>query len=187
MIDLETLGNKPGCAIISIGAVYFDPLAKHTDLHAFGDEFYRVVQIEGQEEIGLHIDQNTVKWWEKQAPEARKVLSHCGFEGPKLAASVPIKEALNQLEVFLSKPGLANVRVWGNGSDFDNAILAVAYMADKRELPWSFWNNRCFRTLKALTPDLKLVREGVYHNALSDAKTQAVHALKIFEKLRRVV
>lgn len=27
MIDLETVGNKPGCGILSIGAVFFDPFA----------------------------------------------------------------------------------------------------------------------------------------------------------------
>ena len=47
--------------------------------------------------------------------------------------------ALQSLAVFLGE----NAILWGNGSDFDNAILANAYRAIGQQQPWKFWNNRC--------------------------------------------
>ena len=38
MVDLETLGKRAGCPILSIGAVFFDPVEKQ-----LGEEFYVVV------------------------------------------------------------------------------------------------------------------------------------------------
>jgi DNA polymerase III epsilon subunit-like protein len=43
MIDLETLGRRPGCAILSIGAVEFGPAG-------LGRELYIVLDIFGSEE-----------------------------------------------------------------------------------------------------------------------------------------
>jgi hypothetical protein len=43
------------------------------------------------------------------------------------------------------------------------------------EVPWKFWNSRCFRTYKNL-PGAKSVRApdaGIKHNAMADALTQA--------------
>ncbi len=50
------------------------------------------------------------------------------------------------------------------------------------EEPWNFWNNRCYRTLKNLHPKIELVRTGVHHHALADAKTQALHLLEILKR-----
>ena len=41
MVDLETLSTKPNAAIVSIGAVFFDP--KTGEL---GDTYYQVIDIE---------------------------------------------------------------------------------------------------------------------------------------------
>jgi exodeoxyribonuclease VIII len=93
------------------------------------------------------------------------------------AATLPV--ALDRFTDFLQPVGFKRVKVWGNGSDFDNAILSCCYGATGREVPWDFWHNRCYRTLKALRPGPKLVREGTYHNALDDAKSQALHAIEL--------
>jgi len=70
------------------------------------------------------------------------------------------------------------------GSDFDNAILYAAYAASGLEQAWEYWNSRCFRTLKALVPHVKMEKGGVAHNALDDAKNQALHAVKLFALAR---
>jgi exodeoxyribonuclease VIII len=98
-------------------------------------------------------------------------------------SGVKLPEALVQLTSFLNQFGRKGLKVWGNGSDFDNAILAACYAAVGQPLPWDFWHNRCYRTLKALRPELKLQRQGTYHNALDDAKTQAQHAIQLLEAL----
>lgn len=168
MIDLETLGNRPGCAILSIGAVEFGP-------QGLGRTFYVTVGKWSQIQLGLHESQSTLDWWKGQSPEARVVLEQSENDNdPK-----SIHTALLAFANWLSPTGLRTVKVWGNGSDFDNAILACCYAATGDAVPWQFWNNRCYRTLKNLRPEIKLERTGTYHNALDDAKTQARHAIQL--------
>lgn len=170
MIDLETLGRRAGCAILSIGAVAFDAKAKE-----LGPELYTVVRLDSCEKAGLHIDPDTIAWWEKQNPEAQKVLKQArAARGNKV-----LPKALEELNKYLSQFDLKKVKVWGNGSDFDNAILTACYASIEKPLPWEFWNNRCYRTLKSLKPSIKMQRQGTYHNALDDAKSQALHAIEL--------
>jgi hypothetical protein len=171
MIDLETLGQRAGCAILSIGAVAFDHKTKQ-----LGAECYVVVNRASCREHGLHEDAGTLAWWAKQADAAKAVLQQA-------ESGVKLPKALAQLTSFLSQFERKGLKVWGNGSDFDNAILTACYAAVGQPLPWDFWHNRCYRTLKALRPELKLQRQGTYHNALDDAKTQAQHAMQLLEAL----
>ena len=71
----------------------------------------------------------------------------------------------------------------GNGADFDLPILAAAYAAVGLSVPWKPYNGRCYRTLKNLAPVVKLARPGTHHNALDDARTQAVHAIKLMRHI----
>lgn len=171
MIDLETLGRRPGCAILSIGAVAFSP-------EGLGKELYVVISRPSQASLGLHEDPETLKWWLSQTEAARQVLSDAAAE-----TAIPLEKGLSQLTTFLSQFGLRRVKVWGNGGDFDNAILTNLYAAINQVPPWDFWNNRCYRTLKNLVPSEKLKRTGTYHNALDDAKTQAAHAVELMRRL----
>ena len=175
MIDLETLGRRPGCSILSIGAVMFDPESRE-----LGREFYVVVNRKSCADAGLHEDEETLRWWDEQNPSARSVLNEA--ENGLLLLS-----ALGQLALFIRQScSLDQVKVWGNGSDFDNAILACAYAAINFELPWKFWNNRCYRTMKSMVPEVKIARlHGIHHNALYDAKNQAAHLLRILSHAKR--
>lgn len=170
MIDLETLGQTPGCSILSIGAVAFCP-----QIGQLGAEFYTVVNRKSCLLIGLTEDKSTLEWWSRQSIEAKKVF------GEAEASETSIEKALVDLAFFIRKFG-GNVRIWGNGADFDNAILAVCFQKIKQQLPWKFWNNRCFRTLKSFSPDVPMPRSGTYHNALDDAKTQANAAIQMLRQ-----
>lgn len=167
MVDLETLGTVPGCVILSIGAVYFDKTG-------LGDEFYTVVSTAHCVELGLKECPNTRAWWDRQNMEARTVIA---------AAAAPdaptLRDALASFAAYLKRT--TNVKVWGNGADFDNPILACAHDAAQMKQSWIAWNGRCYRTLKNIAPGPKLVRQGVYHNALDDAKSQALHAIELFK------
>lgn len=167
MIDLETLGTTPGCSILSIGAVAFDPAAGQ-----LGPEFYVVVNRENCLAASLHEDPDTIAWWEEQSTEARQVLKDA-------KSGARLEDALKQLTEYLEQFGLDEVRVWGNESDFDNAILSVCYFQVGQDLPWKFWHNRCYHTLKGMVKGPKPKRQGTYHNALDDAKTQALHAIQL--------
>jgi hypothetical protein len=124
MIDLETLGRRAGCSILSIGAVAFDTTG-------LGPEFYTVVDRASCQAHGLHEDENTVAWWNKQSVQAQTVLEQAATNGQ------PLADALTELTTFLGGLGsLKKLKVWGNGADFDNAILTACYAAVGRELPW---------------------------------------------------
>ena len=191
MIDLETVGNRAGCGILSIGAVYFDPFALDqkkplgkdgTFPALLGAEHYEVVRLSTCDKVGLHRDQGTLEWWGRQSAEARKVLDAAG----KARGNTPLTKALTNLNDFLATAGKKKVRVWGNGASFDNAILASAYAAAGIPMGWEFWNDRCYRTLKGMVGKdvVPLVRVGTYHNALDDAKTQAEHAMRLVHHLK---
>lgn len=174
MVDLETLGRRPGCAVLSIGAVEFGP-------QGLGRELYIVVDRNDQKRLGLHEDKETLEWWSRQSEEAKQILHEVEHDGSDLL------EALTELTLFLGFIGSKRVKIWGNGADFDNAILSCLYGAIDETPPWDFWNNRCYRTLKNLVGGPKLVREGTYHNALDDAKTQARHAIELHSKLLKLM
>lgn len=177
MVDLETLGTRPGCRILSIGAVV---MLKSIEIPTTSIEFYR--ELDPNDQPGLTVDPATWAWWQEQDPAARDRLFATGGKPGLLPG---LKEfGLWLSSVSASYKDQPQVCIWGNGADFDNAILQVAFAAAGLPQPWPFWNNRCYRTLKNLRPDLPAVRQGVHHNALDDARTQAFHALKLFDALQ---
>lgn len=170
MIDLETLDTAATAAIVAIGAVFFDP-----DHNELGDTFYRAIDVSSVLGHGFSVSGDTLKWWLQQSDEARQVFAN-GNE---------IGTVLDELAVFLESQGKTeSVKVWGNGAAFDNVILANAFSATKRTTPWRFWNDRCYRSFKALHPEVPFVREGTHHNALDDAISQAKHLCQIFESIK---
>ena len=161
MLDLETTGVSAGCAILSIGACTLD-------LDSF---FYQKISLASCYDRGLRDLPSTLKWWNKQDPA---VMTEA-FSGVDQLAVVLIK-----FSDWLNSVGENKAKVWGNGADFDLPILGAAYEACGMEKPWKPYNGRCFRTIKNLYPDVILnAFQGIKHNALEDAKNQAIHLVKI--------
>jgi hypothetical protein len=165
MCDLETLDTRPSAVILSIGACTLDPGSGEIT-----DRFYRAIDLESCQVAGLTTSESTKKWWAQQSEEARSV-----FSDPD---RVSLLQALSDFSIFLRMlpGGPTKVKLWGNGSDFDNVILSNAYGALNFDAPWRFYNNRCYRTVRnclkhhyVAEPD----RAGTYHNALDDALHQA--------------
>jgi exodeoxyribonuclease VIII len=54
-------------------------------------------------------------------------------------------------------------------------MVAHAIKRAGQDVPWQFWNTRCFRTLKNMqaAKNVTVPRAGVHHNALHDALYQA--------------
>ena len=160
MVDLETLGTRPGDVILSIGAVLFDVEG------GIASEFYVTIDTESSKAAGLRAQKATLEWWSKQSPEAR----NAAFKG-----ELSLESALKQFAMWLPQDTL----VYGNGANFDNGILAAAYRAFKIPQPWAFWNDRCYRTLFAMFGTTGVTpRQGTHHNALDDAKTQALRLIE---------
>lgn len=183
MLDLETLGNGSNAAIISIGAVFFDPLSGE-----LGADFYQTVDIESAMKYGK-VDASTIKWWMKQDDPARAV-----FNDPH---SIGICTALAEFSEWLmtnvspkGNHGQLDVNVWGNGATFDNVILSNAYQAVNMNRPWPYWGDRDVRTivelgktLRGIDPKRDLEFIGTAHNALDDAKHQARYVSAIYQAL----
>ena len=170
MVDLETLGTRPGCKVMSIGAVVFSPEGV-SDTQRFNAIISRHAQ-----PPSLHEDVATLMWWSQQSKEAKDRL----FGDNVAAHAMPY--VLADFSLWLKNLG-GEVLVWGNGADFDNPILSTAYNACHIAQPWGSWNGRCYRTLKNLRPEIKLVRSGLHHDALDDAISQATHAVNILNAI----
>lgn len=162
MLDLETMGNGSRAAIIAIGAVAFD----HTGVK---DCFYATVDLESSMRVGMECDASTIMWWMQQSEQARGAF--------KNATNETIEQALTAFSEFCQRNDVAGM--WGNGAAFDNAILSSAYRLCRMQQPWKFWNDKCYRTIKAFYPGVQLVRKGTHHNALDDARSQAEHLVSM--------
>lgn len=166
MLDLETLDTASTAAIVSIGAVAFDPW------NGLGAEFYQVVKSDPQP--GRTVSERTMKWWSEQSPEARAVLS----DPRALLLDFALLKFASFCQEVTRGEDSARLEMWGNGSDFDCVILGSAYEGLGIRKPWSYSGNRCFRTLKNLGLHTDPTNERItHHNALDDAKYQARDAV----------
>ncbi|PJA24942.1 MAG: 3'-5' exoribonuclease [Alphaproteobacteria bacterium CG_4_10_14_0_2_um_filter_63_37] len=170
MIDLETMGTGSNAAIVAIGGVAFS-FGRRT----ITSEFYQRISLQESVVCGFDMDADTVLWWMRQSDEVRKEVFEEGGVHPNVAL-------LNFISWCGNFGPRDDLKVWGNGSDFDNLILSNAYARQLLTAPWSFRGNRCFRTIKNLFPvpdDIKPTRQGVAHHALHDALHQTEHLLVI--------
>jgi len=169
MIDIETLGRKPGCCVLSIGACAFS-----ADGVEVLNKTHIGLDIEDQQyNYQCHVDTQTLKWWFKQSNQS--ALNPDG--------AVPLKQALHTLSQYISDQG-KDIYVWANSPQFDIAILDELYRRAGEKAPWQYYQILDFRTISALNPELhkaKKQRAG-YHNALDDAEAQAEVLAEIFSK-----
>lgn len=167
MIDIETLGNRPGSVILSIGAVAFD-----ADTGEIGEEFYAAIDPETASKVGLTTDISTMLWWMKQSEAAREA----AFSGKR-----SINMALTELSIFVKwqEPS----RVWAKPPSFDLVMLEAAFRACDQDIPWHFRVHRDCRTIFDIT-GTKQPEVGTAHNALDDAKAQALGVTEAYRKLR---
>jgi exodeoxyribonuclease VIII len=174
MIDLETLGRRPGCAIASIGALDFDP-AGGDDLIA--GEFYRAIDWQNS---GLALEPETVAWWLGQPAEARIEL--CEPEGQ--AWELPA--ALLGLASYLVEGADDDLVLWCQGASFDFGILGAAYDHCRISRPWQYWQERCARTIRKVAGVPEPERaEADKHHALRDAAHQVRCVQVALTALRR--
>ncbi|EPE2651723.1 3'-5' exonuclease [Vibrio fluvialis] len=181
MLDLETMGNTSNAAIVSIGAVVFDPATG-----SLGADFKQVINLNSSAYYG-DLDASTVTWWLTQSEEARAIFQR---DTPKST----LKDALLELNQWLADLGDAKeIQVWGNGSGFDNVILTNAYKAVRIKPNFSHWNDRDVRTIVemgrsilGINPKETMEREGTHHSALDDAKFQAKYVSVIWTRFQQV-
>ena len=175
MLDIETLDTTQSAVVLSIGAVVFDP---HSN--KLGEKFYVEFthDLATQQRVGRTVSAATVTWWMQQGAAAKQIFVDPAPEGVRRVSTA---QGLTEFASFITRNGGKEVQLWGNGADFDNVIVGSLFDSFGLAKPWSYGKNRCYRTMKRLFGEnVKLSRQGVHHNGLDDAITQAVHLQEIF-------
>lgn len=171
MVDCETLGSRPGSAIASIGAVVFTSTAVI-------EEWECVVDPQSCVDAGLTLDVDTIKWWMKQSDAARE--QTFGFGGSDIG------DALQLLRQFTDEHSC--VDYWSHGATFDLVLLTEAARLSKvTPLVRDFRRARDTRTLYEITGvnPRTFMGTGTAHNAVDDARAQALAVIESWRTLRR--
>jgi hypothetical protein len=172
MLDLETGGTFPGCAIRSIGAVFFN-----YDGRGLGAEYYENISRASCDVLGLITDVETENWWTEH-PEAEAALAD---------NQQPLPAALLRLSMFIEEHGTEDACVWSHGAGFDIPIIEAAMRECAIDIPWKFRNCRDTRTMLWLAErrglTIEVERQGLRHQALDDAKTMALRMIEIDRRL----
>lgn len=142
--DIETLGKKQGCVIVSAAFLVFDFNEEKTFEQYVEDALYIKFSVKEQKALGRHIDPETLEWWKKQDDVVRAELMPSGRD-------VTLAEGSKQIVEYLEKHGIhkANAkRTWRfcRGQDFDIPIMSEAMESVGFQLPGAYWNSRDIRS-----------------------------------------
>ena len=168
MVDLETLATTPNAAILSLGAVTFNPNSDQ-----IYDELYYKVELESFDGLDSYIDDGTIEWWSKQDPKAQE-------EAFDPNNRIDIRTVMDDFYKFC----MGSSKFWSHGSTFDIIILEHYYRQIGKPYPWKFWEVRDTRTLFDLGMDPEMPQANKHH-ALEDARRQAIGVQNMFRKLGR--
>jgi len=171
MVDIETLGSRPGAAIVSIGAVVFTA-------DAVVSEWECNVSAHAAQLEGLKFDADTILWWMRQSDSARAAT----FTTRALSTF----EALTQLATFAADENV--VDYWSHGATFDLVLLNEASLiTGAPQLVKDFRRARDTRTLFELVDvnPKTFMGTGTAHNAVDDARAQALAVIECWRVLRR--
>jgi hypothetical protein len=181
VVDIETLAQGHDAVIGAIGVVIVDV----AQLRAV-DEFYcRVDLAQGRQR-----DDDTMAFWERQKIESPAAWEEMFGNAGRLF----LVDALKALSNFLGRhfDKVAAVELMGNGSEFDNVLLADAYQQWGVEQPWWFRGNQSLRTvvwmgrqLLGIDPKYQLPFEGCRHHALHDARHEAAYLIHILTAFKQ--
>lgn len=170
MLDLETFGTKAGCVLRSIGAIVFDPRL------GIAEEFYQNITEEDQLILGAVKDPKTEAWWSKQSKESQEVFA---------TDQVRLEVAVTLFYDFWKRNKLKFL--WSQGSNFDGILLEWSTELVGKKTPWQFYNTRDTRTAYDMAGlnTKSIPRQGVYHNALDDAKHQVRCVYRSYQMIDR--
>jgi exodeoxyribonuclease VIII len=164
MLDIETLSTENNALMVSISAIEFC-----LETGEIGNTFECYIDVLEQAINGADISKDTLKWWSEQSKEAKDLLTK--------RKTGSIVKALNDFNSFAQSVNydIKNIRLWGNGSSFDNVILRNAYKRHNINLVLPFWCDTDMRTLVSFV-DSKVLKEikfeGTKHHGLSDCAHQ---------------
>ena len=172
MIDIETSGNSAGCKVLSLGAYGFNKNGEEV-------EFYCRFDAAKMDADGLRDDESTMRFWSNQGREA--------FEEAFSGKTEPAKGIGKFKYWFISNfstDSKDSFMVWACGLDFDFPILKHFFKNYGYALPWQFWTQYDYRTIKNIFARIKADECNVSkHTALEDAKAQMRGLQSFYERL----
>ena len=153
MIDIETLGQTPGCAIYQIAAVEFCP-----DEFITGKEFCINIHPKSSEMIGLHTEEPTLEWHRQRGVEPDALNGHC------------VRYAFQEFARFLTEE-ISPQQYWCKSTSFDFPALEHVFRLLDGAPPWKYWQQYDMRTVWNLAfPGRKT--PPAPHTALADCHEQ---------------
>ena len=168
MLDIETLGTRPECVILTLGAVKFNPF--DIDVEP-GPGLYMRIDVDEQLALGREVQEDTLQWWMNQAEDVRE-------EALGESDRVSLDTMYKDLNRFLV--GAKNI--WCQGPAFDMVILENIYRQCGWPTPWQFWQIRDSRTLFGVHGDPRVKGKVGLHNALEDCVSQAKGVQQVYHK-----
>lgn len=168
MIDIETLGTKPGCVVLEIGIVcnFQNPY----DASGNPGDWSADIHVDIAQQPDALIDPATLRWWMGHAAAFDRLV-----QAQLTGKAVAPTSAIDTLAVMLRSVD----EVWANSPSFDCAILVDFVDRYAGAVPWRYVQERDFRTARALRPDVPYERPADAHSALADATAQAEHLKKL--------
>lgn len=174
MVDLRAYGYEPGAALLSIGAVAFDPEI------GLGERFQIAIDPESSERAGMTIEPYLRDFWGRSG---RAYPICCPWPTNSMT------DALNAFTDYIKTVSAGrDVHVWQAPGPFKLSLLRAAYLrAGFGKTPWAPALERDYATLAPLFRGILARCEGtstVYER--NGAITPAMHLCRIADRMAEI-
>lgn len=177
MLDIETLGLKPGCQVLTVACAKFSPFSGK-----IFNSFYKRIDLDDYKNYNYFIDNNTLTWWNNQ----NEIVKNEAFTTKPRES---LRKTFENFNNYIKENIEQNSRIclWSHGKEFD--IPIVEKILEDLELPifWKFWDTRDTRTLYDIAnvnlKNFNLTSQWKKHHAMYDVELQIMGVFKSYEIL----
>ena len=124
VLDIETMGTQHDAVVVSVGMVriLWDTELNEWVVPSEGSSYSLYMVLDATKQFQNHrsVDTGTMKWWADQRSGVSDVLQKAFLVTGELSRQC------TSIIQFVRE--INNTRVWGNGPNFDNKILVVAFV-----------------------------------------------------------
>lgn len=177
MLDIETLGTKPGCVILSVAFKSF--ALNSSESPVYDIEYGQHINVLSSLLAGLKIDSKTIEWWQGQDKEAQERIIESASEGAEdfHNAMIYIYNTLTELN------NAFNLYIFGRGvSTFDLPILeyamktAIESTGEKFVRPWGYYTPTDVRSIYRFAKwcGMNVPAIPTPHDAMDDVQKQII-------------
>ncbi len=191
MIDLETLGVRPGSVVRNIAMIPFRLNVRETD-EALMDKALSIwVDPEEQIKLGRYIQRGTKDWWQKQWARARHESRKEEYAYQVLNThpeDVSVKRACQAFTGYMNEVG-ADGFIMSRGANFDYPILEALFDDAGMTVPWDTWKVTCSRSIirfmcqDSYDLEFTLANKRSNHTAVYDCIVEINKLQTVFEAL----